>query len=232
MDFIGAHNFTLGRTRQPPNLIVIHTMEARLRPGAARDTAKWAAGPNAPQASWHVGVDADDTIRSVADGDTAWHAPGVNARALGVEQATRATTKRETWLAGDHRRMLLRTAAVVGDWSRAYGIPLRKLAPGEVKAGAAGVCGHIDVTRAGWGTHTDPDYGSGNYPYDVLLSLASGATTPEDDLTKEEHDALADAQTQAANAASGVRQLLDAIPKMQTEMKRQTDLLQQIANKP
>lgn len=55
-----------------------------------------------------------------------------------------------------------------------YGIPVRKLTAGQIRAGEKGICGHIDITAA-WpedgGDHSDPGV---RFPWATFLSYVGG----------------------------------------------------------
>ncbi|MDQ3577545.1 MAG: hypothetical protein M3443_08070, partial [Actinomycetota bacterium] len=72
---------------------------------------------------------------------------------------------------------------------RARDIPLVKLSPADVKAGKAGVCGHIDWTLGMKdGSHTDP---GGNFPWDhVMTRVHVHAGIEEDGMASAEYDNL------------------------------------------
>src|SRR5690606_3616018 len=54
--FVQARNFTWAN-RPRVDVVVIHTMEAAETSTTAENVAAWAAGPSAPQASWHYAID-------------------------------------------------------------------------------------------------------------------------------------------------------------------------------
>jgi N-acetyl-anhydromuramyl-L-alanine amidase AmpD len=137
--------------------------------------AKWFAGPQAPQASAHYCVDAIDVIQCVGESDIAWAAPGANANGLHIEHAGRAGQTVEQWADAYSVATLERSAALCADLCRRYGIPIKRLGPDEVKVGARGICGHVDVTRAfpeKKGTHWDP---GPNFPWAKYIDMVVAA---------------------------------------------------------
>lgn len=155
-------------------LVVIHTAEG------ARTTASLGAYFAKPsvQSSSHVGIDDDGLEQYVPYDKAAWTLRSGNAISDNAELCGWASWSRLVWL-GEHRPMLERAAAWIRGRCLARGIPIVKLTPDEVRAGKAGVIGHVDWTLGMRdGTHTDPGPG---FPWDVVMALAtagSGVTTP------------------------------------------------------
>jgi N-acetyl-anhydromuramyl-L-alanine amidase AmpD len=173
--FIQAKNFTRGRFGSPVTLIVLHTMENAEKPTAGRAVAQWFAGPTAPQASAHFCVDAVEIVQCVAESDCAWAAPGANRNGIHIECAGRAGQSPEEWADAFSEATLRRAAALAADLCRRYGIPIKRLDVEEVKAGARGICGHVEVTKAFpdlKGTHWDP---GPNFPWAHFLELVIAA---------------------------------------------------------
>lgn len=171
---------------------MVHTGEGIL---TARGLADFLG--NNPGASTHACVDSDVLLDGlVPDERAAWTAgPTGNSVGVQIETAAFAVMTREQWLSetdvdvwvpwirnpdgsrGASRRIRRPRQMVrnVGRWLRAkhdrWGIPLVKLSAAEVRAGKAGVCGHIEISYA-WGEtdHTDP----GAFPYDIAIADAIG----------------------------------------------------------
>ena len=155
--FIPARNFTLA-DRKTVDLVVVHTMEAPEKPTTAMDVAIWFAGADAPKASAHYSVDADEVVQSVRESDVAWHAPGANRRGIGIEHAGFARQSPEEWADAYSTSMLALSAQLSARIARRWSIPMVRLTVGELRLGARGFCGHVDCTQAfsaGKG-HTDP----------------------------------------------------------------------------
>lgn len=183
--FRQARNYTrAGRTSV--SLVVIHTAECKETANAAENLALWAAGANAPRASWHYAVDADSATQSVRETDVAWHAPGVNRLSIGIEQAGRAGQLASEWDDAYSRAVLERTASLVAGICMRWNIPIRRLTPRDLVIGAAGICGHVDVRDAFQrSTHWDP---GPNYPWTrfiemvrapVMVAARTGSLPPE-----------------------------------------------------
>ncbi len=172
INFRQAVSFTRGRTA-PIRLIVIHSAECAETATAAEALQAWAAGPTAPKASWHYAVDSDSITQSVRDEDTAWHAPGVNECAIGVELAGRASQTTEQWADPYSAAVLRRAAALFADLCRKHSIPVRFVDAAGLQRGEAGITTHAEVSRAfKRSTHTDPGRG---FPLSDFLRMIEGA---------------------------------------------------------
>lgn len=168
-DFIQAKNYT-SASRDKIDLVVIHDMEYPERPGGAEWCANFFAGPNAPQASAHYAVDSVTVIQCVKEKDVAWHAPGANRSGIGIEHVGFAAQSRADWMDPYSLAELRTSAKLTAEICRRWGIPVVKLSVDELKTGARGLCGHIDVTNAfnGGKGHTDPGPG---FPWDYYVEL-------------------------------------------------------------
>jgi hypothetical protein len=181
---IGPLGFQLVPTQQFNNaargvidLIVIHTAECGEVRSAAENVAAWGARPASQGgpggASWHFMVDADSITQSVLEKDIAWHAGPVNGYSIGVEHAGYHHQTPAQWADAYTKAMLERSAQLVGDLCRRYGIPVRRLTADELKRGERfGITGHVDVTLGltnGKG-HQDP---GPHFPWDWYLSRVS-----------------------------------------------------------
>lgn len=165
------------------SLWIVHDEEYPEKPDAAWDVARYFAGANAPRASAHVCVDDRNAIGCVDWKDEAWHSgeSSTNFRSIGVEHSGYASQSREEWLDEYGLKMLDRSARLFAEVGHGiFGIPAVKLSPEQVRAGAAGICGHADVTYGFgvYGGHTDP---GGQFPWDVYLDLINRYIDPEGD---------------------------------------------------
>lgn len=182
------------RNGQHVRLVVLHTAE-----GARTNASLYAYFDRTQAASCHAGIDEN----GVSDGwvpydRAAWTLRNGNPYSDNAEICGFASWSREEWL--KHPGMLAGAAAWVRARCLARGIPIVKLSPAEVRAGKAGVCGHVDYTQAtGDGTHWDPGPG---FPWDLVISAAKGSggggSSPGAD--QEEDD-------MAVQGASGIGQL-------------------------
>lgn len=159
--------------RKTVDWIVIHSAEVWEKPSSAEAVASYFKNPH-PPASAHFSVDCDSIVQSVRTEHAAGHCGPGNSRSIGIEQAGYARQSREEWLDTYSRQMLGLVARLVAREARAWDIPLVKLAPDEIRSGARGVCGHVDINAAfpGKSKHYDP---GPHYPWDVLLDLAAKA---------------------------------------------------------
>lgn len=170
---IPARHFT-GRTGDPRDisLVVIHTTEGDLRPGAARAVANWFASPKGPQASSHYIVDCHEIISCVDEKDVAWSAPGANQQGVHIELTAWARWSKNNWESILAHAMLGRAATLVADICARRNIAIRRLNIDELRRGERGLCGHVDVGRAWKKTnHTDP---GSSFPWGYFLELVRG----------------------------------------------------------
>lgn len=157
------------RSTNPPRVIVLHTTEGNEREGSAKSSATWCASGQTV-GSAHLFVDNRETWRGVPDVARANHAAGANDFSLGLECAGRASQTAAEWADAFSVAMLDRAAHIVAAWSTRFEIPLVPIGPDELRAGAAGVCQHVDVSRA-FGLSDHWDCGDA-FPFDALLAHA------------------------------------------------------------
>ena len=157
------------------DVIVFHSAEiGEFHSSAEGVAAYFKLGPPSP-ASCTYAVDDDSIVQCVRDKDIAFHAPGVNRRSIGIEQAGYAKQTRAEWLDPYGQRMLRLVARLAAAKCKQYDVPLVWLTPADLLAGKRGICEHLDVTAAypkeGHG-HTDCGQG---YPKDVVLEWTQEA---------------------------------------------------------
>jgi N-acetyl-anhydromuramyl-L-alanine amidase AmpD len=167
-DFIQAKNYTKGKgAPREINYIVIHSAESPEKPTMAEALAAWAAGKNAPDASWHFAVDNDSVVQSVYEEDIAWHAPGVNDHSIGIEHAGYAKQTTTEWFDEFSRDMLLLSARLCAHLCATYRIPIKFVDAAGLLRGDRGITTHAEVTKAFHKSpHTDPGAG---FPMDWFL---------------------------------------------------------------
>jgi len=157
-DFIQARNFTPAN-RVPPSvdLIVIHTMEAPLTPGTARNIATWFASDAAPRASVHYCIDNAEVIQTLPETQVAWGAEGANGKGIHLEHAGYANFSPNDWARPEAQAMLTKSAALVAQIARDWNIPVQYVNAADLARGLRGITTHADVTKfSGIGDHWDP----------------------------------------------------------------------------
>lgn len=167
--FKQARHYHKGRVAPGKVLqVVIHDMEAVETGQTAENVADFFA-TTTRLASAHYNVDSDSIVQCVKEGDTAFHAPGLNHCAVGVEHAGYARQTRGLWLDTYGVKMLALSAKLVAELCQKYDIPVRRLTVAQVRRYEKGLCGHIDVSSAfGKSSHWDPGPG---FPWDVYLTM-------------------------------------------------------------
>lgn len=180
MKTVQARWFTKGRTAAI-RVIVVHDMEVAEKADTAERVAHYFA-TTSTKASAHVNVDNNSAVRSVADADTAWAAPGCNHDGLQLEIAGYMRQTRAQWLDAFSKAALGLAAKVAAAWAKKYNIPVKHLTVAELRAGKKGFVGHVDVSNAyGRTDHGDP---GPNFPWPEFLAMvrkemgAAPATAP------------------------------------------------------
>ncbi len=154
--FIECKNYTRCQ-RTEVKWIVIHSMEAPEKEQTALAVASWGAGANAPQASWHYAIDANEIIQCVPEECVAWHAPGANKLGIGLEHAGYAKQIRDEWLDEYSKKMLILSAKLCAEICKRWNIPAEYVDADGLVAGKSGITTHRAVTYAfKKGTHLDP----------------------------------------------------------------------------
>jgi len=175
-----------GGTQTHVTRIVIHGTVSPCVRGGAVNVARYFQTP-AAGGSAHYVVDPGEVVRCLAETTVAYHAPP-NTGSIGVELCDPQQGPASRWADDNHEAMLRLAAALVRDIAARWDVPLRRLTVAEVRAGARGICGHVDVSRAfGQSDHTDPGTG---FPWAHFMQLVTG----EDDMpsAKEIADAVYD----------------------------------------
>lgn len=153
--------------------IALHSTEGANIPDSIRDLeglGGWFNNPEA-DASSHVGVDGDGySARYVRDHKKAWTILQLNPVTLNIEAIGFAAQQKSKWTRAQRRKI----AQYIAYWSKVHGIPVRRGRVG-VKDGwpyisRTGVIKHSDLTKAGFGSHTDP---GANFPFWRVLALAA-----------------------------------------------------------
>ena len=175
--FVPAKHFKwLNRTGV--DLLVIHSAETSELPSSAEAVAAYFKDPrrlNAKTGMWepviascHYSVDSDSVVQSVEERHSAAHCGKGNTRSIGIEHAGRARQTNAEWLDEYGKKMLALSARLAAGICHRWSIPVRRPAGAELKAGARGICGHVDMRDAFGGTvHYDPGPA---YPWDMYLA--------------------------------------------------------------
>lgn len=173
IQMIQATNYRRGRSRKV-RLAVIHTMEVKETSGAAEWCAGYFRGSKAPKASAHYYVDADSTIQGVLERDTAFAAPGANADGIQIEHAGYAKQNAADW--GDAYSLAMlrdQSAPLMAGICARHGIPIRHLTDAQLRAGEAGIIGHVQASRVyKLSSHWDPGT---SFPWDEYLTWVRNA---------------------------------------------------------
>lgn len=185
---IPAHptNYYVGR-RDQIKYVVIHTGETNEGTTAAEGMGNWFATDHGAggRSSAHRGADTDSICTYVADANTAFGAPGVNANGWHLEHAGRAGQTTGQWDDAASQLILANGALAAAEASQRLGIPARWLTDAELRAGSVkGFIAHAQASRVLGGTHWDP---GPNFPADRYIALVhSHLDQEDDDMTPEQ----------------------------------------------
>lgn len=186
-DWIPSPNYSSSRARS--RLLVVHTSEGAT---TFRSLGNFLAQSSAG-VSYHVGFDdttADAIGEYVKPPHKSWSAHSANNEGehgcCCTPSGASSGWSRETWLSKP--RMLDACAAWLREEGARYGIPVVKIGPDQIRAGAAGVCGHADCVQAGLGgSHTDP---GPNFPWD-RVTTGGGGGSGDDDVNEQDYQRIA-----------------------------------------
>lgn len=197
MLIIPSPNYHRGRLRRP-RIIVPHTAQVPCRTGRAEGVMRYLAGAGVG-ASAHYCTDPDTTVAGVAETDTAWATPQVNADGLQVEQAGYAEfgsgqpipgrpgdrdgyeaarqaygvgARWPSWDDPEPQRMIrTQTAPLIARLCTTWAIPPAILTPRQVADGVTrGIADHATCSAAFPGSGDHWDCGP-QFPSDLLLEL-------------------------------------------------------------
>lgn len=154
--------------------IALHTTESHPRPGSGDVQAIWDYFNNpANEASSHFLLQYPDLWQIVADESKAWTIGAANSWTLNIEIIGFAATSAKQWITGENMLEMRQLAKLIAYLSKKHGIPIQtgtvRNVNGVCQPGRSGVIRHSDVTKAGFGTHTDPGTG---FPFRLVLRLA------------------------------------------------------------
>lgn len=185
----------------PPKLVVIHDTG---NPTSTKENeASYAhTRPVKGATSAHAYIDNGGVLGSLRLDRQAWAAYGyANANGLHLEMCLR----------GDRTRTRQITAALTRQLCQMAGIPMVKLTPAQVAAGARGVCGHRDITIGlRVGDHADPGI---DFPWSQFMTWVNASpqgVSPVSVLEPNEQRQLANVD----EYAYGIAGELDPLPKI------------------
>jgi len=186
-----VHPDRTGPDRTPPyRLLVVHTSEGSEGAVSAENLCSFMTLPgdrvnpdgSKYGASYHYVTDTDRVLPATLDNVVAYAAAGANNDGLHICIPGKAAQTRDRWLDNVSRNYIRQLAAVMVDLALAYSIPLRSLPVVDIVKGAAGYCGHVDISNAYHRSdHTDP---GPSFPWDVLAADIAALTPPEEPVTK------------------------------------------------
>lgn len=168
---VRPRSWTSGRSGGAPRVIVIHTTQGHEHDRAAEDGAAY-DGRRTDGTSAHYFHDPDSTVQCVLTRDTAhtalWHGNriGIHHELCGKAEQTPAQ-----WSDAASTAIVRRAARQAARDCRRWNIPVVRLTPAQVRAGAKGFCGHADITAAypeDKGSHWDP---GPHFPWAKFLDL-------------------------------------------------------------
>jgi hypothetical protein len=180
-EWIGSPNYS--SRGSGVRLVVLHTAEGAL---TYQSLGSFFSSPSSGVSS-HTGI--DDTPGVIGEyvrrEHKAWTQGNANPYSVAAELCAFASWSPGEW--ARHPVMLENTAQWVAEECAHFGIPLRKLSPGEAQGSSAmGVCQHADLGAAGGG-HWDC---GPSFPIDDVLRMAAGtAAAPAP--TEEEGNMIA-----------------------------------------
>lgn len=171
-------------------LLVVHTSESGEGYSGAENLCSFMGTPGDRidpitghrfGASYHYVTDTDESlIPATADNRVAFAAAGANNTGIHFCIPGHANQTRTQWLDADSTAHLHSLAWGMQRKAAEFSIPLRRLTVDQVRAGATGYCGHVDVSLAfGRSDHNDPGPG---FPWALLGSLLVPDTPPPDPL--------------------------------------------------
>jgi N-acetyl-anhydromuramyl-L-alanine amidase AmpD len=131
--------------------IVLHTVECAEKKGTAKAVARF-FGMKSTKVSAHFVVDDTEVIQCVKLADTAFHASCINGFSYGIEICGKAAQSSLEWHDDFSTATLEHVAHLCAQLhcgaAQKSAVPLVKLMAEDLLNGAAGFCGHSDVSKA------------------------------------------------------------------------------------
>lgn len=156
--------------------LVLHTNEGPERAGAARGLGAYLQLPEdrrGNRGGYHEIADSVDLVLGAAENEVVYGAAGGNAHGWHFCIVGQASQGSSQWLDPFSAAALEIAAVRIARMCVKYRIPIRKVAPSQVRLGEFGICGHDDISRAfGLSSHWDP--GSG-FPWTYFISKVRAA---------------------------------------------------------
>ncbi len=155
-----------------PSQVCIHSTESQDVMRSMTDingVVSWFDNPGS-QASSHIIVDGDgNSAQCVPSSEKAWTALQANPFTLNIEFIGRAAQGKSAW----EVEQLKTGAKWTAFWALTYGFPIQRGSVGNSHGVAypkrKGIITHLDVTRAGFGSHVDP---GPNFPMADFIKYA------------------------------------------------------------
>lgn len=158
------------RNGSPILAIAVHSTESAELPGIKDLTSldSWFDNP-VSDASAHTGIDGPGHSRVWVHSDQkAWTILNANPFTCNIEFIAKAAQSKSAW----EEEQIKEGARWAAYWGLKYGIPAQRgvvrNVNGQCVCTKKGIITHLDVTRAGFGTHTDP---GPNFPMSRFIEL-------------------------------------------------------------
>lgn len=154
--------------------IVVHCTVSPCQRGGARGNASYFQSAGAGGLAPYV-VDPGEIVQCADETTICWHAPP-NAGSIGVELCDPQAGPPSRWQDADHQAMLRLAAPLFVDIAHRWNVPLTRIGPSQLLAGAQGITGHVDVSNA-WhqSDHSDP---GPDFPWGQFMALLGGQPGP------------------------------------------------------